>query len=406
MLAYVDATATPSVLRVEHYRASTEQWQQHSLASAATPIFELELALANGKAVLKYKNNAYSSVPEGSFLHRYDGSQWQASERVSDHSIRVDLADNGDILLAESRYSHSGTVGGQTLYYSDLYARRYTETAGWSELVIVAEDIVEAHTDIVAGTDRLDLQWWGFQQAVQTSSFDQTTTLPGTQFYAVHTDHLGTPRLLTNRVGTKVWEAHYEAFGTAVVNGNPDGDAVTINYPIRFPGQYYDAESGLHYNYFRDYDPGIGRYITRDPIGLDGGPNTYAYVDGNPLNFSDPAGLAKKRKKLPGPQSEILPCDADANAVCAAKCGCSENVARCRLKISHKFRVQKIDSDPVYDETREVLCECKGDDVPETSPEEEEAPEKPFTLPPAPPFVFPPMPGRRPGSTPLEQLLR
>jgi RHS repeat-associated protein len=65
----------------------------------------------------------------------------------------------------------------------------------------------------------------------------------------------------------------------------------TFDLPLRFPGQRYDAETALHYNYFRDYDPSIGRYGESDPIGLLGGLNTYVYVEANPLRKSDPRGL-------------------------------------------------------------------------------------------------------------------
>ena len=62
-------------------------------------------------------------------------------------------------------------------------------------------------------------------------------------------------------------------------------------YNLRFPGQYFDAETGKHYNYFRDYDPRLGRYVQSDPIGLQGGLNTFGYVRGRPLNLFDPLGL-------------------------------------------------------------------------------------------------------------------
>ena len=90
---------------------------------------------------------------------------------------------------------------------------------------------------------------------------------------------------MTDADAIVVWQANCTPFGQAdIVVEN-----VTNN--MRFQGQYYDHESGLHYNYFRGYDPELGRYIQSDPIGLAGGINTYGYVGGNPVNFTDPFGL-------------------------------------------------------------------------------------------------------------------
>jgi RHS repeat-associated protein len=95
--------------------------------------------------------------------------------------------------------------------------------------------------------------------------------------YYVHTDHLDTPRALLDTAGNLRWTWLAEPFGNTAPNANPAGlGAVTMN--LRHPGQYADAESGLFYNYFRDYDPSLGRYTQSDPIGLAGGINTYAYL--------------------------------------------------------------------------------------------------------------------------------
>jgi RHS repeat-associated protein len=88
-----------------------------------------------------------------------------------------------------------------------------------------------------------------------------------------------------------VWLWHQgEPFGNNLPDENPSGLG-TFELTLRFTGQRYDAETGLHYNYFRDYDPSTGRYGESDPIGLKGGLNTYAYVNGQPIKLVDPRGL-------------------------------------------------------------------------------------------------------------------
>ena len=112
----------------------------------------------------------------------------------------------------------------------------------------------------------------------------------GTTYY-IHPDHLNTPRLITDSNNTTVWRWDSDPFGATVPNDTISGTTFTFN--PRFPGQYFDKETNLHYNYFRDYDPTLGRYIQSDPIGLNGGLNTYSYVSGNPLNKVDPNGLCE-----------------------------------------------------------------------------------------------------------------
>jgi RHS repeat-associated protein len=112
----------------------------------------------------------------------------------------------------------------------------------------------------------------------------QTLTRNSTTYY-YHNDHLGTPQSLTDQNGQIVWQAERDAFG----NSQENTQSITNN--LGFAGQYLDRESGLYYNWQRYYDTGAGRYIETDPIGLDGGINTYAYVGGNPVGLTDPKGL-------------------------------------------------------------------------------------------------------------------
>ena len=111
----------------------------------------------------------------------------------------------------------------------------------------------------------------------------------------IHTDRLGTPLAVTSTPGAgpakAIWRASYEPFGLATADEDPDGDSTNFGLDLRFPGQVFDAESGGHDNYFRTYDPTVGRYLEADPIGQLGGINVYEYADDNPANEVDPYGL-------------------------------------------------------------------------------------------------------------------
>jgi RHS repeat-associated protein len=107
------------------------------------------------------------------------------------------------------------------------------------------------------------------------------------RLYYFHTDQIGTPLEMTDVDGQIVWQATYKAWGeieTLAVN--------EVEQNLRFQGQYFDDETGLHYNTFRYYDPEVGRFITQDPIGLVGGNNLYQYTE-NPMRWVDPWGLSE-----------------------------------------------------------------------------------------------------------------
>lgn len=138
--------------------------------------------------------------------------------------------------------------------------------------------------------------------------------LYGSVPYAIHTDHLGTPRQLQDAQGPVVWQWPISAFGQ--VKPGSSGTSLLIqpsaavlqlpslfDFVLRYPGQQADSESGLFYNHHRYYDPNTGSYIQADPIGLNGGWNRFGYVGGNPLSFADPLGLMK----LPNDPSSLPP---------------------------------------------------------------------------------------------------
>ncbi len=178
-----------------------------------------------------------------------------------------EILDNGGQILATYRYdanglrTHKTTATQTTLYHYNLAGQLSSET-------------------LSDGTAVRDYIWQGSNPVAQIDYQNGTQTLT-----YLHTDQLNTPRLATSSNQGVAWRWEGDAFGKA----QPQSFGATIN--LRFPGQYHDLESGLYYNHHRYYQPQTGRYITSDPIGLAGGLNTYGYVSGNPLSYTDSSGL-------------------------------------------------------------------------------------------------------------------
>jgi RHS repeat-associated protein len=138
---------------------------------------------------------------------------------------------------------------------------------------------------------------------------------PAGNFY-IAPDHLGSPHQITDANGAVVWLWHPDPFG----NGDPIG---AFPYELRFPGQFFDQATRLHYNYFRDYDPRTGRYIESDPVGLAGGINTYAYTRNAPTTNVDATGLDSSQST--GTQGSI----------CLAEGTCVDHYVACTESIGN-----------------------------------------------------------------------
>ena len=170
-------------------------------------------------------------------------------------------------------------------YRYDPFGRRISKTvAGVTTCYTYSDEGLAAEYD-ANGTWQKSYGWkpdglWGTDPVYQRTA---------TGLYYYHNDHLGTPQRLSDESGNIAWSAGYTAFGNATV----DPILSSIDNNLRFPGQYFDQETGLHYNYQRFYDPTSGRYTQVDPISFFAGDvNLYRYVGNDLVNLIDPEGLS------------------------------------------------------------------------------------------------------------------
>ena len=198
-------------------------------------------------------------ISDGQFEYTYDGSN------------RLQKVMPGDI-----QYEHNGH--GQRYYKLNATTARFFNYDLDGRLI--------GEYNATTGAPIAEYAWLGNTPVAMKVYSGATSAL-----FAIETDHLNAPRRVSDTNNRTRWTWGYGPFGDSQPDTNPEGLG-SFEFNLRFPGQYYDEETGLFYNYFRDYDPHTGRYIQSDPIGLNGGVNTYAYVSGNPVSFVDPKGLA------------------------------------------------------------------------------------------------------------------
>ena len=210
------------------------------------------------------------SGPARTFVHDSNGSI--TSDGINTHAYDT-----------RGRMAQTTNALGTTTYQVNALGQRTRKTSLYGDTVYTYD--LQGHLiaeSSAAGATLKEYVWLGDIPIAVVHS---------TSRYYIHVDHLNIPRLVANQGGQTVWRwDQQEPFGNNVPDENPSGLGV-FEQPLRFPGQYADKETNLHYNYYRDYDPSLGIYKQSDPIGLRGGVNTYAYVSGDPLRLTDAMGL-------------------------------------------------------------------------------------------------------------------
>ncbi|VWC43313.1 YD repeat-containing protein [Burkholderia lata] len=236
---------------------------------------------------------------------REAGPHWNRAERVKrNRELQCGFTLygwDGDTLAWESKIADEGGFGARTTHY--VYEP--------GSFVPVAQAVREEAIELLDQPEYGDY----YRQDEDPLWGPPPLAPPINSLAWYQCDHLGTPQELTDEHSEIAWSAEYRAWGVAQeVIRKASGKALIAN-PIRFQGQYYDHESGLHYNRHRYYDYDTGRYLSPDPLGLGGGINVYAYAGGNPVAYYDPLGLKKFgrnhphcvaiREKITGLQNEL-----------------------------------------------------------------------------------------------------
>ena len=219
-------------------------------------------------------NNELQGYDATTFVHDANGNMTNKNQSGRNMGYIYDEADR----LVEVK-ENGATIA--TYYYDPFGRRLWKKVDGDTTYFLYSDEGLIGEYD-ATGTE---IRSYGYTLGSQWTTNPLFVKSAGT-YYWYQNDHLGTPQKITRTNGSVAWAAEYDSFGNVLITT----EDITNN--LRFAGQYYDAETGLHYNWNRYYDPEIGRYLRVDPQG--DGLNLYAYVYNNPLSYFDPEGLVAK----------------------------------------------------------------------------------------------------------------
>ena len=258
----------------EHNNAESYQWD----------------AFGNPKVDLSIPESEREIIVKSDRLHCFSGIDFsydKSGNQISSIATGIIQKRSFDGLNQLRKISHNEK---QTHYQYDALGRRIAKIteSGKTDFIWDGNQLIGEH---VNG----QYTWYIYLP----ESFLPVALIKDNQVYYYHLDQLGTPVCLTNQAQDIVWENNTDLFGAenkALVINNDETQTVNlIDNPLRFQGQYFDEESGLHYNRFRYYCPTQRRFVHQDPIGLAGGINHYQYAP-NPINWVDPYGLCTKEE--------------------------------------------------------------------------------------------------------------
>jgi RHS repeat-associated protein len=291
-------------LTAQHWQRGEQSQQRHYAYSV---LHQLQTVTDNQLGNTEYQYNALDqlvSKQHSTDLSQNETHQWDSFGNPIGEGIEV----KQDRLLRYQGKQYQYDDSGNQLTAVAGSSAQQREFNGFNQLSSIScngaisryeYDAFGRRSAKISGGERTEYYWDGDKligeyqageylwYVYEPGSTKPLLLLKNGAVYFYQLDQLGTPLSLTDDKNNIVWQAQYSVFGKATVTVNE------IDNPLRFQGQYFDNESGLHYNHFRYYDPQTGRFISQDPIGLLGGINHYQYAP-NHVNWVDPLGLVCK----------------------------------------------------------------------------------------------------------------